>query len=832
MVNVAEAMSIGTRHHQAGQWTEAERLYRQVLAVEPQHPHALHQLGMLALQARRIELAIELFERAIRADRSQAAFHMNLGEAHRHAGRLPEALDCVRRAVKHQPGMVDAHTKLGILLRMQGKLPEAAAALQQALRLKPEDFEARTQLGCVLQDQNKLTEAEACMRRVLRTAAERPEAHFNLGGVLQSQGKLTEAAESYHAALRLMPNFAAAHTNLGTILKEQKRTEEAVSHFEAALAANPRDAAALTNLGAVHESRGQLDEAFALYQRAVDADPRAVVARNGLGVVLQHLGKLDAAVQVFREVQQIDPAFVPGHMNLGNVFQSQGKMASAIACYREVLAIEPNNADAYNNIGSACAEQGLRDESMTYYRRAIELNPGFALAHGNLAVALQMLGRLDESIAAHRAAVELAPDNAGLHSNLLYALNYHPRHDPAMLFAEHRAWGQRHADPLTARSAPHTNARERNKRLRVGYLSPNFMAHAVNFFSEPILTWHDHTQFEIVCYADMLQGDETTNRLRTYADEWREIGSLTDEQVCDLVRRDQIDILVDLTGHIGCNRLLIFARKPAPVQVTYIGYQNTTGMRGMDYRPTDEYSDPPGATEAWHTETLVRMPRTFFCYLPSPYAPLVDESPAVKNGFVTFGSFNNFSKITPDVLRVWAQIVSRVAGSRLILLADITPSLRQYVQGVFDTQGVDPGRLELVNRLPREKYLELISRADVALDPFPFNGHTTTCDALWQGVPVVTLSGQNYVSRFGGSGLMTLGLESLIARTAPEYIEIATTLASDVGRLKSLRGSLRQRMAASPLLDFQTFTRNLEAEYRKMWIRWCADHSSPVSTNS
>ena len=287
-----------------------------------------------------------------------------------------------------------------------------------------------------------------------------------------------------------------------------------------------------------------------------------------------------------------------------------------------------------------------------------------------------------------------------------------------------------------------------------------------------------------------------------------------------MIRGDEIDILVDLTGHVGGNRLLVFARKPAPVQVTYLGYQNTTGMTAIDYRLTDEYCDPSSATEALYSEKLVRLPQTFFCYLPSAEAPTIAPLPAQNAGYVTFGSFNNFTKITAHVLKTWAGILARVDASRLLLLCDDPEAVREVVAYALESQGVDPRRVELFARAPLDEYLKRIGQVDIALDPFPFNGHTTTCDCLWQGVPVVTLAGQAYVSRFGSSGLATLGLTELIAHSPDEYIEIAVGLAGNLDRLAQLRASLRARLVGSPLMDYKGFTRNLEAAYRRMWDVW------------
>jgi predicted O-linked N-acetylglucosamine transferase (SPINDLY family) len=353
-------------------------------------------------------------------------------------------------------------------------------------------------------------------------------------------------------------------------------------------------------------------------------------------------------------------------------------------------------------------------------------------------------------------------------------------------------------------------------------VSSHFFAHAVNYFSEPILAAHDHDRFEVFCYAQIEREDDATARLRACADQWRDISKLDHAQAAELARDDGIDILVDLAGHIGNHHLLLFARKPAPVQVTYLGYQNTTGMAAMDYRLTDAWADPPGMTDAFYTEKLVRLPRSFFCYQPSTDMPPVNPLPALTSGRITFGSFNNFAKVTPRVLAAWAALLERVPRSRLIILADTASSLADDLACAFGRHGISPDRFELAGRRPRPEYLELLGQVDIALDPFPFNGHTTTCDALWQGVPVITLAGRTYAARFGSSAHANLDLCDLVAGSPEEYFEIAARLAGDVPRLVELRAGLRERMRASPLLDFAGFTRNLEAAYRQMWTDWCA----------
>ncbi len=405
--------------------------------------------------------------------------------------------------------------------------------------------------------------------------------------------------------------------------------------------------------------------------------------------------------------------------------------------------------------------------------------PGMPFAYGNLGGSYKVLGQLDESIEAFRQALQHDPQNYGYHSSLIYTLLFSPRYDATAIYTAHRDWAARHADALRPAFPAHGNDRTPGRRLRVGYVSAQFRTHAVNFFNEPLLASHDHAACEVFCYDNGSTADDSTARLRNYADHWRPIGHLKDEQAAELVRNDRIDVLVDLCGHIGGNRLLLFARQPAPVQVTYLGYQCTTGMPAMNYRLTDEWSDPTGTTEQHHTEELVRLPRAFFCYQPSADAPLVAPLPARTNGYVTFGSFNNFAKVTPQVLAIWAELLQATPESRIIILAGPAKSLANRVLATFAEHGIEPFRVTIADRRPRDAYLQLINETDVALDPFPFNGHTTTCDALWQGVPVVTMAGQTYAQRFGSSAHQNLELQDLVARSPQEYVDIASRLASN-----------------------------------------------------
>jgi len=792
MRTAEQSVAAGMQHHQAGRLDQAEAFYRQALAADPRHAVALHQLGALALDAGRPDAALEMFESAVRADPSQATYRANLAVCYRQLNRVQDAERSLQEAISLDPRLPALHTMLGTLLQGEGRLDEAAEHFWRALEAAPNSADAQ----------------------------------FDLGSALQLSGKIDQATACYQAALRLDANHVLAHINLGTIRRRQGAPDEALRHLQRALTLEPTNGAALTNIGAAYEDLGRTSEALAAHRSAVAADPNSFTAQCNLGALLLKLAQTDEALACFQRGLELNNRYLLAYHGLASALYAQGKLNEALAALNQAAQIAPGDAQAYLNASRMLNEQGRRDEAIQHARRALELDPNLPGAHGNLAVALHLEGRVADALEHHRREVELNPRSSISHSNLLYSLNYNSAFTPQEIFDEHRAWAARHADPLTAASPPHPNDRSPGRRLRIGYVSPHFFGHAVNFFLDPILASHHHGEFEVFCYSDVLIEDETTGRLRGYADHWRSVRGQGHEEVSRLVREDQIDILVDLTGHIGENRMLVFARKPAPIQVTYLGYQNTTGMQAMDYRLSDAYADPPGETERWHTEQLVRLPQTFFCYQPSHDAPPVGQPPVLLRGAVTFGSFNNLAKVTPEVLATWAEILRLVPGSRLVLLGDMNESVERQLRETFTGHGIGADRLDLVRRLARPQYLELIASVDVALDPFPFNGHTTTCDCLWQGVPVVTLSGNTYVSRFGGSGLATLGLHELIAHSKEEYQQIALGLACDLERLKELRATMRETMRRSPLMDYAAFTQNLEAEYRRMWQAWCASQAT------
>ena len=599
------------------------------------------------------------------------------------------------------------------------------------------------------------------------------------------------------------------------------RLQPAEQLYRQILAQQPQHAEALHLLGVIANQTGHSGEAVNLIGQAIALNPRFPAALNNLGIALQDLGRVDEAIAAHRQALALDPNDAATYSNLGNALQDNGQLDEALAAFRQAIALNPNHAKAYSNLGNVLEAKGQLPEAIAACRQALALDPNLFEANANLGNALMEDGQLDAALIACRKALALRPNHAGIHSNLVFRMHYHPAMDAPTLAAEHRRWNHQHAQPLQPFIPPHRNDRSPDRRLRIGYVSPDFREHPVGRFLLPLLAHHDHNNFEIFAYAQLPASDAMTAQLRSHTDHWHGLARVSDPQAAELIGAHQIDILIDLAGHTANSRLLVFARKPAPVQVTYLGYPDTTGLATMDYRLTDAWADPPGQTESYHSEALVRLDPCAWCYQPRASPPVTPRP----DGPITFGSFNTFVKVTAPMLHLWSRILKAVPDSRLLLkaLALGSESTRQRVRGLLGQEGIGPERLELRGGEPHyADHLALYHRIDVALDTFPYHGTTTTCEALWMGVPVVTLAGSCHVSRVGVSLLTTAGLPELVATTTEEYLQIAASLAHDRPRLTHLRATLRPQLQQSPLMDAPRFARTIEAAYRQMWRQWCA----------
>lgn len=583
------------------------------------------------------------------------------------------------------------------------------------------------------------------------------------------------------------PSFRAA-----TSLQKSGHTSEAIAAWRSLLKDHPRSIQIYLQLALCHRAKGEPAEALAVLQEAAAISPNDLSLMIPLAGCLRALGRLEEAAAQCRRAIELSPRWVEPYNRLAEILTTLGRFSEVEAVYRQAIALE-------------------------------ESHPG---AHFNLGTNLQGQGRPDEAAAELRKAVELAPNWPQAHSRLLLVMLHQDGIDPQSLFEAHQQWTSRHGFAGLPQNNQYSNSRDPHRKLRIGYLSSDFREHSVMYFLEPVLANYDRKAFEVYCYSDVpgYEWDSTTERMHGYVDVWRNITSHGLAEIVKLIRTDGIDILVDLSGHTAPRLLQVMSARPAPVQVTGLGYPATTGLSSIDYRLTDSIADPPGQSDHWHTERLVRLDPCGWCYGPPDDAPPVAPPPSVVNGFITFGSFNLLAKMGQRVMELWSRILKEVSGSRLLLKAQSFSDepTRQRIFEAFAKAGIDATRIELLPRTEgAAKHLSLYDRVDVALDPFPYNGTTTTCEALWMGVPVITLEGASHAARVGASLLHAVGLSELVGDSPEQYARIAAELAADRDRLASLRASMRARLEASPLRDEINYTQRLESAYRKMWESWC-----------
>jgi len=698
------------------------------------------------------------------------------------------------RAARSMPGTPPPEIRqaLGAAVHhMQaGRLAAAESLCRQILAVRPAEADALHLLGVIAHSRGEHRTATDLIGRAIAADATDPDYHNNIGEAYRAAGDLQAAAAAYGRALTLAPDQPGTLRNLGDACLAAGRVEQAVESYRKGLALRPGDVELHARLGSALLKRLDGPAAEAALRRALAGMPNRADLQAGLGEALALQGNAADAVAAYRAALERDPAFPPALVNLANLLREMGRLSEAEALSRRALDARPNLAAAHNALGVVLMDRGQPTAAVAEFDRATATDPTLAAAE----------------------------------SNLCMALHYDPAATAATIGASHRRWDQRHGRPPAA-AAGHRNDPDPERRLRIGYVSPDFRTHSVAFFFEPLLQAHDRGAVEIRCYGNQRRDDAVTERLRGLADGWRDIAAIDDHSAAELIRKDGIDILIDLAGHTAGNRLPLFARRPAPVQMTYLGYPDVTGLSAMDYRIADAVTDPAADGDADHGERVLRLDRSFLCYRMPPGRPAPVPPPATTGGAVTFGSFNYLAKINPDLIGEWAAILSGVPGSRIVLksapLAD--EETRRTVRAHFAGHGIAADRVDLMGRVESfDEHLGLYGRIDIALDTFPYHGTTTTCEALAMGVPVIVRTGGQHMSRVGASLLTAIGLEDLIAGSAAAYRDLAVALAGDAARLTELRQTLPARLEASALTDAAALARAIEAAYRGAWRQWCA----------
>ncbi|NHZ99229.1 tetratricopeptide repeat protein [Massilia sp. CCM 8734] len=797
--------------------------YARLLQGQPDNIEAHLLLGHALRDDGRLPDALSSYLAVLALQPEHAEAYSNLGDTLKLMGNLDEAQVCYVKALELQPGFAEVHNNLGSLYQQQEQWALSAGHFDAALALRPDLAAAHYNLGVTRQHQGLLDEAVACYRRALALDPRLPQPYNNMGIALKELGRLDDAVAAYQAALALAPDFAEALNNLGGALLDQQQVGPAIECFQHAVTVRPGYAEAYCNLGVAYKADYRLEEALVCFENAVYLKPEYADPYAMLALTNADLQRHVQALHWCEKTLAMWPDSAAAHFNLGVAFANMDRTVEAIASFEQAIARKPEFADAWNNLGVAFKERGRFDEAVAAFEKAISLRDSFAEAYNNLGSALKDQGKPDASRQMYERAIAIAPNYAAAHNNLLLSMQYAAGITEQQLFELHLRFAAQFEPSLAAERFVHAPGRDPAKRLKIGYVSPDFRRHAVAFFIEPILARHDKAQVEVFCYYSHVINDQFTARIQADADHWIPCRNMSDQQLAERIHADGIDILVDLAGHTSGNRLLAFARKPAPVQLTYIGYPSTTGLTSMDYRLTDAWAEPPGQSEHVNVETLWRLPEVFCCYAAHANSPaVIDHPPCQDNGYLTFGCFNNYAKVSDPTIVLWAAILAQVPESRLMLeiLGLDNPGMRDGVEQRFARLGIDPARLVLIAN-DRKNQFVLYNRIDIALDPFPCNGGTTSFDTLWMGVPFVTLAGSNFISRLGVTILHNGGLDELIGEDEAAYVAIAVDIARDPARLRRLRDGLRERTRASALMDMARFTHHLEDAYRGMWAKWC-----------
>ena len=787
--NLDGALQLAVEHFQAERFPAAEARCHEILAAEPKHPVALHLLGVIA------------------------RFH----------GANTDAVELLRKAVAAAPNNAKAFGDLGGAYFDLARYDEAARAHAKAAALEPKSFAPLMNHGNAEHAAGRPHEALKIYRAALKREPRLAGAYVNIASVHQELGDRELALKNYRRAIELQPSMDQAHAGLGQLLVESGKDAEAQVHFEVALSENGDNGTALNALGELHLRAGRWDGAINCFGQLTQMTPALANAWGNLGLALYHRGDWEAALDALQNTVNRDPMNGAAWFTLGDIHHALGRHDDALKCFEKAIELRSHLVKAHNNLGFILLNNGQLPEAISSFEKALEFDPNFPEALNNLGNARRELGELQGAERLYRAAIEQNPKFAMAHSNILLTIHSRSGMTLGDILETHQDWAARYAAPLRQTWPKYSNDKAPERRLKIGLVSADLGAHPVGYFTIGFVENHDPDDMQITCYSGR-QPDAWTERFMSAAEYWVDTRRMNDEALAARITADGIDILFDLSGHTSNNRMMVFARKPAPVQISWAGYPSTTGMDAIDYLITDPISTDPGE-DAYFVETPIRLPNAFVNYTPPEDAPPIISPPCLAKAHATFGCFSNPSKINSELLKCWADVMRDVPGSmlRLEYKSLDAEANRSRITSIFRENGIADDRLLFGGKKQPEELLYLYNEIDIAFDTFPYSGGATICEIIWMGVPVLTRPGETFASRHGASLLAAAGLSEFIYEDKEALIAATIELANDKTALTKLRSVQRERVRNSPLCDSRRFSKDLSREIRNSWRTWCVN---------
>ncbi len=829
-ISPKESFQIALGFHQKGQLDKAAELYQKILEKEPTHADALHLCGLIAHQARNYQQAIALISKAIRSDSGNAIYHYNMGVSLIEAGRKKEAIISFRNAIRRYPHSPESWYNLANLLKQQGESEESLRCYRKAVEIRPDYAQAYFNMARLLKEQKKYDEAIAYYHKASEVRPNHAQTYNSLANALFGQGKVQEALTCYRKAVEVKPDYAEAWYNMATVLHDQEKFEDALSAYQKAISVKPDYVDAYNNMGIVFCAMNRYEDALASYQKAITLMPHVAGCYNNLGATLSDLRRYDEALSAFNKALELNPRYADAYNNMGNLFKNQGKPEQALSAYRKALSLQPDYVSALNNIGLTLKELGKSEEAISCYRKVLSIKPDEPAAYSNYFYLLQKMCFWKESNALKSRLEQMTRTALGQGRKTFETpfenITYYP--DPLYNFNLARTW----SDAMAAAAANSGlrfsfDKRGKNDKIVVGYLSFDFRHHAVGHLIAGLFGCHDRSKFRIIAYSyGYDDGSEYRRRIAQDCDEFVDIRNLSNTEAAQRIYHDKVDILVDLMGHTGFSRMDICALRPAPVQVTWLGFPGTSGADFIDYIITDKTISPE-SHEPYYSEKFVYMPDT---YQPNDRWQKISDkkfarsdaglpeptpNPSQEGNAFVFCSFSQSYKIEPVMFDIWMRLLKQVEGSVLWLI-ESDPTTDRNLRQEAQERGVDPQRLIFAPRMAKDEHLARHQLADLVLDTMIYNGHTTTSDALYAGVPVIAMLGKHFASRVSASLLKAVGMPDLIVHSLEEYEVLALRLAQNPAALSALRERLENNRLTKPLFDTPLFVRHLESGYLQM----------------